>query len=114
MATIRQEINILNSDFVASGSSTEIVQLDTNQYNGKVSYYFEIVANNTDAITDQTVNLQRSGTATNDATLTVVHNNSSYAVYRSTAFTPPAGTTNYVVNTVSAITSNIKAARIVV
>lgn len=73
----------------------EIVQLDTTQYSGTVTYYFEIVASSGTTATN--VTLRRLGTATDDATIPVT-TSSGKTRYRSAAFTPPAGQTEYFVS----------------
>lgn len=109
-ATIRQEINILDGTLAVSSTSGAIVQLDTNKYSGTVSYYFEVVTAGASASTDS-VTLTRSGTTTNDASISLAGTAANIRV-RSAAFTPPAGATQYVVKT--GANHSIKAARIIV
>lgn len=98
MAIIRQEINILdrlaNASILNAGSQGT-VQLDTTQYNGTITYYFEIVGFNTSATLDDTFTLRRDGTTTDDVTITIPKNTSTNTLFRSTTFTPPAGQTSY-------------------
>jgi len=114
---IRQEINILDGVLSAAtgvfATSSEIIQLDTTQYNG-ATYYFEVVADTTLSL-QATVNLRRT-TGETDATYTLPLLQTTYGRFRTGSFTPPAGQTNYVVtigNEVGA-TKNVKAARIIV
>jgi hypothetical protein len=101
MAKIRQEINILDVDnSAASGltsDSKQLAQLDTTQYSGTVTYYFEIVGDTLGA-GNATVTLRRKGTTTDDASITV----SATTITRSrVSFTPPAGQTEYFVHSVA-------------
>lgn len=107
---IRQEINITNAIVNAAGDDAALVQLDTTQYSGTPSYYFEIVG--TVASGTLTVALERKGTATQDATITVTE--TSFTRKRSTAFTPPAGQTEYNINLSGGTTPQVKAARIII
>lgn len=87
---IRQEININDQSHQASGTAANgQVQLDTTQYNGTVTYYFETVARNSGS--NGTVTLKRSS-GTTDATVTV--SSSTNTRYR-VEFTPPSGQTVY-------------------
>ena len=110
-ASIRQEINILDGVLPVSSTSGAIVQLDTTQYSGTPTYYFEVVTGSASASTD-TVTLTRNGTTTNDASISLAGTAANTRV-RSTAFTPPSNTkTEYVVK--SGANHSIKAARIIV
>jgi hypothetical protein len=115
MAQIRQEINITDtsySDSTGGTDSSEIILLDTTQYNGTVSYYFEVDARVIDI--SKNVTLRRKGTSTDDATVSVTATSNS--LVRSTAFTPPAGQTEYIIHLVGTIghSVTVKAARIIV
>jgi hypothetical protein len=103
---IRQEINILDHSTIGSNDGLELVGLDTTQYNGTVTYYFEIVASNSGA--DASVVLRRSNGIADDATITV--SGSTVTLYRSSSFTP--GYTEYYVIVGANIT--VKSARIVI
>src|SRR6185503_13433825 len=111
MAKIRQEINILDVLVTTTAGNTAtssaIVQLDTSQYSGTATYYFEVVASGG---TGSTVKLRRSGTTTDDASCAT--NNASLTRVRSTSFTPPTGATEYVAFfTAGALaTQNVKSA----
>jgi hypothetical protein len=107
---IRQEINILDGTLAVSSTSGSIVQLDTTKYYGTVSYYFEVVTAAASASTDS-VTLTRSGTATNDSTISLAGTGAGVRV-RSAAFTPPSGQTSYSV--ITGANHSIKAARIIV
>ncbi len=108
---IRQEINIIDRIVTASGDDNAYVQLDTTKYSGTVSYYFEVVAK-VDSGT-MTVALERAGTSTQDATVSVTATN--YTRYRSNAFTPPSSTqTEYNINLSGGTNGMVKAARILV
>jgi hypothetical protein len=115
---IRQEINILTTLLTAaggvSGTSNEIVQLDTTQYVNP-TYYFEIVGDSTISISFN-VTLRRKGTSTDDATANIPLLTTAYKRVRSASFTPPAGQTEYVVfiDATAGATKNVKSARIIV
>lgn len=109
MAQIRHEINILCGTIGTSATSSEKVQLDTTQYNGTVTYYFETVSSTSSGT--PSVSLKRVSGGTTDATVTVT-GGTTHTLYRSTAFTPPAGQTEY--NVVNPALTNTYAARIVV
>ena len=86
MPGIRQEINIIDTVVSATGADKAIVQLDTTQYSGPVTYYFETVAKV--ASGTLTLTLRRKGTSTDDATNSVTA--TSYTRQRTAAFTPPS------------------------
>lgn len=121
---IRQEINILdrnpseNATTQTPTAAHEIVQLDTTQYSGVLTYYFEIVAKNSSTTTAFTVGLRRQGTTTDDITITVAANATAFTLYRSTSFTPPVGQTQYFCNRGAAGGSGsntaVRAARIII
>jgi hypothetical protein len=115
MAKIRQEINILAGESVADGlSGSAIVRLDTTQYNGTVTYYFEIIAV-TNSSSDCVVRLTRLGTTTDDATITVGTSVTTKTRLRSSAFTPPSGATSYFIRLDSVTnTCTVNVARIIV
>lgn len=116
MPTIRQEINILCTSYTGTGtvSSNEIVQLDTSQYSGTVTYYFEAVYSGAASNTGN-VRLTRSGTTTDDATV-AGSTSATVILTRSTSFSPPAGQTEYIVRLVGDGTRSqtLKSARIIV
>ncbi|MDE2019287.1 MAG: hypothetical protein KGJ13_02985 [Patescibacteria group bacterium] len=110
-ATIRQEINILDSTISAATTSPEQVQLDTTQYKGTGSntrYYFEILASV--ASGNATATLQRVGSSTNDATIGFTA--TSPTLYR-VQFAPPAATTTQYDVNVAGASPSVKAARII-
>ena len=114
---IRQEINCVNQQLAIGAlnalDSSEIVQLDTTQYNGTVTYYFEVEITGT----NNTVNitLRRKGTATDDATVSFTSSDSSTTLRRSSSFTPPSGSTEYILHSSnSAASGNVKSARIII
>ena len=118
MAIIRQEVNIIDANQSVNSSDgtvtlNAVVQLDTTQYSGSVSYFYEIIANRPDANTF-TSKLRRKGTTTDDATCQVT-SGINYQRIRS-SFTPPAGQTEYVVTIAYPRTTpaTIKAARIII
>ena len=108
MTKIRQEINITNRVIDSTSDDNELVQLDTTQYNG-ATYYFECVGSA--SVTDS-VTLRRSGTTTDDATVTFT-GGAGVSLQRSSSFTPPAGQTVYMIHSTS-IFANIKSARIII
>jgi hypothetical protein len=107
---IRQEINILNHVTGSANDDIERVLFDTTQYNGTVTYYFEVVAKI--ASGSENVTLRRTGTTTDDATIAVT-GSTVYALFRSTAFTPPSGATEYMVNCAGG-NVQVQSARIIV
>jgi len=108
---LRQEINIIDHIATAAGDDPSIVQLDTTKYSGTATYYFEVVAQV--ASGTLTVALERNGTSTQDSTITVTE--TAFTRKRSvTAFTPPAGTTEYNINLANGTTPQVKSARILV
>jgi hypothetical protein len=109
-AAIRQEINIIDNVITGATDDLAQVQLDTTQYNGTVLYYFEVVAKI--ASGSENVTLRRIGGTTDDATVAVT-GSTSYILFRSTAFTPPAGQTTYMVHCAST-NANVLSARIIV
>ncbi len=116
-AIIRQEINILDALLSAaggaSGTSNEIVQLDTTQYNG-ATYYFEIEADSTISISfNVTLNGATDGTL---ATCNVPLLTTAFTLIRSNSFTPTTATQNctVVIDNTAGATKNVKAARIVI
>jgi len=121
MPQIRHEINIINQFHSVSATTLTangIAQLDRSQYNGTVTYFFEIVANVTNAAGTKTVTLRRNGTSTDDATITV-SNTAGYSVLRSAAFTNAYGNfgaQEYVafLTATGSGTLSLKAARIVI
>ena len=108
---LRQEINIIDHIATAAGDDPSIVQLDTTKYSGTVTYFFEVVAQVGSGTL--TVALERAGTSTQDSTITVTE--TAFTRKRSvTAFTPPAGTTEYNINLANGTTPQVKSARILV
>ncbi len=107
---IRQEINIIDGTVSTSGDYPALVKLDTNKYNGTKAYYFEVVAKVSSGTL--TVALERAGTSTQDSTITVTE--TDFTRKRSTAFTPPAGATEYNINLSGGTLPEVKAARIIV
>lgn len=116
MAKIRQEINIIDAiqTGTAAVTTNACVLLDTTQFSGTVTYYFEIVGRRNGATCAAT--LRRKGTSTDDATATVSDTDNVYRRYRSSSFTPPAGQTEYVLQFPTSVvnTANIKSARIII
>src|SRR3989344_8110879 len=119
MAQIRQEINIedaliTRADSNGSTNGNAIIQLDTTQYNGTVTYYFEVNGSSQSTGT-ATAELVRVGTTTVDASVGI-----PAGLGRSSSFTPPAGQTEYFVrltitlSTGSGGTSDIKTCRLVI
>lgn len=118
-AQIRQEINILDHLF-SSGTgfslSNERSYVDTTQYNGTVTAYFEIVANNTNPTTASNVQLEEVVSRDTMATQSVPAN-TGYTLYRTSSFTLKSGGFAYNVNvngTAIAAQVNVKSARIVI
>ena len=107
---IRREINIIDHIATASGDDPSLVLLDTDNYSGTKTYYFEVVAKVSSGTL--TVALERSGTATQDTTVTVTE--TDFTRKRGTAFTPPAGETEYNINLSGGTSPEVKSARIIV
>src|SRR3990167_5015233 len=119
-AQVRQEINILDHVLPSiSGGNTisnEIAQLDTTQYNGTVTYYFEFVALNTNASVGYNVWLTAATDGTKGSTQ-IPANTSAYTLFRSSVFTLATATQNGTVSVnATAIASQVlvKSARIVI
>ena len=115
---IRQEINILNSILEAGASaqtSGEIGRLNAGKFNTTIACYFEIIVKTSVSLTS-TIRLRRRGTSTDDKTIAVPLTTTAYTRLRSTSFTPPAGTTEYVVvnDGSGSGTVSIKSARIII
>jgi len=114
----RKEINILCHVLSAtsgnSATSNEIIELDPFwYYEGK--FYFEIVGYTSTSLAVD-ITLRRKGTSTDDATCSIPAGTTAPRVFRSTAFTPPEASTEYVVyipNTTGA-TKYAVSARIVI
>ncbi len=112
---IRQEINIID-EYVgalsgAYATSSAIVSLDSTKYTSG-TYYLEVVASTT-AGTNATVSLVNASTGAVATSVTV--NGTSYALYRSSSFTPPGSPTDYTVRVNNeAVGKGIIAARIVI
>lgn len=111
-AVIRQEINLLDhatGSMVDPAGAPERSQLDTTQYNGSVTYYFEIVYSSGET---GTASLRRNGTTTDDATINLAAVNNTRS---RTSFTPPAGQTSYFVySATGSMTELVQAARIII
>ena len=114
MAQIRQELNINDRlNFANFSSVLGVIQIDTTQYNGTVTYYFELVGKNTGG-SDVTFTLRRVGTSTDDASITIPANTTNFTRFRSTSFTPPAGQTNYAVNGSGGLAGPLNTSRVVI
>src|SRR3990167_4031418 len=117
-AQIRQEINILDHLMAGpSGSillSNEKAQLDTTQYNGTGTYYFEIVSYSSVSLA-YTVQLQGSVDASL-VTISVPTSTTTPTLFRSASFTPTAGAQNVdvLISSTAGATKNVKSARIIV
>ncbi len=118
---IRQEINILDGTLTATSGNTatssEIVLLDLDKYNG-ATYYFEIVAKTSVSLTVN-VTLGRLASSTNDATITIPTGTTSFTRLRSSSFTAlngNASTSEAIVKIASQAvgTVSIQAARIII
>src|SRR3990167_671497 len=119
-AQLRQEINILDhilpSATGGTVSSNEIVQLDTTQYNGTVTYYFEFVALNTNASVGYNVWLTAATDGTKGST-SVPANTTAFTLFRSSAFTLATATQNCTIQFSNTAVTNqlqVKSARIVI
>jgi hypothetical protein len=117
VAKIRHEINLIDSLITATADATssEIVLLDTTQYSGTVTYYFEVVAKKGGAGENHYVSLIRVGTTTLDGTIATGNFSTVYSRQR-VAFTPPAGQTQYKasIEWITSGTFSLKSARIII
>lgn len=118
-ATIRQEINIVDGELVTEAASAVVsisrVQLDTTQYNGTVTYYFEAEGVRSSVASTPIMTLRRAGTSTDDATISLTASAGTYGLFRSASFTPPTGQTDYVAAFSTGFSlGQIKSARIVI
>jgi len=119
MATqVKQEINLLDhllgSLTSGTSSSNERAYIDTTQYNGTVTYYFEVVATNTDS-SAKTIDL--FGGAISNETISVPSGTTSFTLFRSSAFTITGPQETYARifdATTSANQVQLKSARIVI
>src|SRR3990167_9175266 len=117
---IRQEINVIDH---ICGSNTsgvtvfsEIVQLDTTQYNGTVTYYIEFLAINTDSV-DKAVSLAYgAGSGTAEVTINITAGTSAYTLFRTSWTTSVAIRDLYlkIAQTTSTNQVLVKSARIVI
>src|SRR5258705_107316 len=91
MAIIRQEINIsdviLNAPNATVVEASAVVQLDTTQYNGTVTYYFEVIGKRA---TTATARLRRKGTGT--GTVKLQEDNGSFGSWADKVTIVSAGT----------------------
>lgn len=119
---IRQEINQGNG-LEAGTSGTVVVtgrgiiQLDTTAYSGAPLFYFEFVYSIPVGTTSYQIGLRRSGTSTDDVSITSgLTTDGSRHLFRSTSFTPAAGLTEYVVSLLGDGTRSVSlyASRIIV
>lgn len=117
-AQIRQEINITDAILTSTGGtraiSKEVVQMDTTQYNGTVTYYFEVLARATNTTNALAELLNSGGTAQTSVSITTA--DSTYRLYRSASFTPSAATQDYetAIGSTVGSTVDVKASRIIV
>lgn len=98
---IRQEINFTDATTGTSSASvfplTFKAELDTAKFSGSPTYYFEFVYKFPVGTTSPTVRLRRSGTTTDDVNVTSGFTiDNAWHILRSTAFSPPAGATDYI------------------
>ncbi len=112
---IRQEINIICATLSGTGTSTSnaTVQLDTNQYSGSPTYYFEACFNGAASNTG-TVKLRDLDAPSNVASLAGA-TSATYIVSR-VAFTPTAGARSYTLQIVGdgTRTQTVHSARIII
>ena len=111
---IRQEINIIDAYLGSNGAyatSSAIIQIDPAQYSG-ATYYFEVVASTTTAVSSN-IYLKN---ATSSATVVAINffNANTYTLYPSSNFTPPMATQYQVVAGNEAVQKGVIAARIVI
>lgn len=115
MPTIRQEINILNTSYTGTGTvnGNERVLLDTDQFSGTVTYYFEAVYSGAASNTGN-IRLTITGGTTDVATVSGA--TSATVVCNRSSFTPTTGQTELFVRLVGDGTRSqtVKAARIVI
>jgi hypothetical protein len=119
MAKVRQEIVVFDGNTVliatTGGTATgvPISSLNTGSYDG-ATYFFEVLA--TTGVSAATVTLRRKGTTTDDATCTIPGGSTSRVLIRSNSFSPPAGSTEYVIFLTAGATgvTNVFIARIII
>lgn len=115
MAQIRQEINVLDHIHSSGGTAgtDERIQIDTSQYNGTVTYYFEIVAKNSGSAS-YTYKLY-NGSST-FGSITVPNGTANYTLFRSSSFTPTSGADTYqaLYGNEASSTLSVKSARVVI
>lgn len=112
---IRQEINLLDHSFASIGTATpnELAQMDTAQYSGSPTYWFEIVhsgaASNTGTISVRNVTDLSSAGTINGAT------SATFIISRA-QFTPAAGAKAYtvIINGDGVRTITVRSARIII
>jgi type II secretory pathway pseudopilin PulG len=111
---IRQEINIIDAYLGSNGAyatSSAIIQIDPAQYSS-ATYYFEVVASTTTAVSSN-IYLKN---ATSSATVVAINffNANTYTLYPSSNFTPPMATQYQVVVGNEGVQKGVIAARIVI
>jgi hypothetical protein len=110
MAQIRQEIPFGSKYSLNNNQSSQIVQLDTNKYNGTVTYYFEVLGTSSPS-SDVVVSLYDVAATSNVVSVTMT--GSSMGLFRSNSFTPTAGAREYKMSSGS-LQGNVVNGRIII
>lgn len=118
MAKIRHEINLLNSSVAGSTSpvnASERISFTRSRFNGNLTIFFEIVANNTSSSLVGSVRLANNNTTITEVpTISVPISTSSYTIYRSDANQLPDNNDIHVQILSNSTGTTVSAARIVI
>ena len=124
MAQIRQEINLSTREWTVPLGSTVTdntrVQIDTTQYNGTVTYYWEVLyTSDTNGTNGAVLSLRNvTDSTTVSGSIAIQRNQTSPILARSSAITPTAGAKTYCLvdnsHTTDECNYTIKSARIVI
>lgn len=114
MASIRQEINLINTQYSSTGTvaASEKVVINTNHY-GTATYYLEILYS---GAASNTGTIKLTNTDTNSDVLSVAGSTSGTLALSRTSFTPTTGWAEYNLRLVGDGTRNqvVKAARVII
>ena len=114
-ATVEQQINVLGSTGATSATTGAVSMIDTTQYTGTISYYFEVVADvgsGTGTVT-LTYNAGSAAIPSGGSTISISVTATSMARVRSAAFSPTGAQDAYI-TTISGTGISVNAARIIV
>jgi|GEM_PF-1440695 len=105
---VRQEVNIIDGTYSASGDSNEIIRIDTTKYGGTLTYKFEIVAKVTSGT--GTVTLHDSS---NNIHATITVSGTTFAKLTEVCSTAPT-TDTYHINLSGGTGLTVQAARLII